>query len=450
LGKLFKVSAPLGASPKASLLAADKTTFKKGDKVTFVVTLDPATYKYPYQVPEVGYNIRDVRLYRRAATGDLTPLVSQTPSGEQREFRLEWTSDVDGSLGKDYFAFVTPVFLPLELELGYVGQPLLLTCTTPPAGARYCVIEIGTLGGGISEAYDLNEKGQVVGYAATKANTNHAFLWQNGSLTDLTVNANAAGGVSINENGQVVGFWRSGVSSPAQAFSWQNGTFSDLGLFGSSKGIAADICVNNAGQIVTTILEPPSAILLQNGTVTQLKDPANLGSHVGCINEKGQVAGDGFVSNPSGPLKRHALLWQGGSVTDLGPVPTDNYGILVTDLNDSAAVVGYSPSVNNLPGRAFLWQGGQVSDLGNLGGSNSVALGINNNGQIVGMSQKFNLEMAAALWEGTTIRNFNILIGEGTGWQLDVAYDINDKGYVVGAGRHNGALHGFLLVPAQP
>lgn len=451
LAKLdFKVGFPLGSSPKASGLAADKTTFRRGDKVAFAVTLDPATYTYP----DTGYNVREVRLYRKQPNGDVTLLASLQPSGEQREFRLEWTADMDGSLGKDYVAFVVPVLLPLALELGTVGEPLLPTCTTPPPGAQYCVIEIGTLGGSFSAALALNERGQVVGDAGTPDESGHAFLRQNGQLTDLTVIGTAiAGATSINESGQVVGFWSSDPNSLAfRAFSWQDGTFTDLGTF-DSGGISPGLCVNNAGQLVASTFNPISAILAQRGAVTQLKSPGDHGSSAGCINEKGQVAGEGRVElNPTDPFETHALLWQaGGAVTDLGRL---NGNPVVRDINDSSAIVGETSAPDadetGYPARAFLWQGEQLNDLGTLGGSESSASAVNNTGQIVGQAQKFNGENVATLWEGTTITDLNSLIGSGTGWELDLAYDINDKGFIVGAGYYNDEVRGFLLVPAQP
>jgi probable HAF family extracellular repeat protein len=47
------------------------------------------------------------------------------------------------------------------------------------------VQSLGTLGGAMSQAMAVNNTGDVVGWALTSANQMHAFLWQNGTITDL-------------------------------------------------------------------------------------------------------------------------------------------------------------------------------------------------------------------------------------------------------------------------
>ena len=66
--------------------------------------------------------------------------------------------------------------------------------------------DLGTLGGLSSDPYDINDNGQVVGFAELTDGQQHAFLYSNGIMTDL----GALGGTfscaySINNNGQVVG-----------------------------------------------------------------------------------------------------------------------------------------------------------------------------------------------------------------------------------------------------
>jgi len=45
--------------------------------------------------------------------------------------------------------------------------------------------DLRTFGGPNSAAYGINDRGQVVGSAMTAANQWHAFLWTNGTMTDL-------------------------------------------------------------------------------------------------------------------------------------------------------------------------------------------------------------------------------------------------------------------------
>src|SRR5262249_7548063 len=76
--------------------------------------------------------------------------------------------------------------------------------------AAYTVTDLGTLGGASSYAFGLNDVGQVVGVAKLANLQEHAFVWDNGVMTDLDPNGMVFGGRassanSINEAGQIVG-----------------------------------------------------------------------------------------------------------------------------------------------------------------------------------------------------------------------------------------------------
>ena len=74
--------------------------------------------------------------------------------------------------------------------------------------------DLGTLGGFYSEAYSLNNRRQVVGFSwTTRGCFCHAFLWEDGAMTDLTplseyptlANGKGTSAYDINNRGQIVG-----------------------------------------------------------------------------------------------------------------------------------------------------------------------------------------------------------------------------------------------------
>lgn len=74
--------------------------------------------------------------------------------------------------------------------------------------------DLGTLGGSNSWSTSINKSGQVVGFSTLSGNTSvspsdgphHAFIWDNGSMTDLGTLGNVeSDAYDINDNGQVVG-----------------------------------------------------------------------------------------------------------------------------------------------------------------------------------------------------------------------------------------------------
>jgi probable HAF family extracellular repeat protein len=108
------------------------------------------------------------------------------------------------------------------------------------------------------------------------------------------------------------------------------------------------------------------------------------------ISENGQL--DPLV--PGFPVGR-AVLWQNGSITDLG-VLEGGYESQANGVNSKAEVAGVftnaRPDANSMYGlgyqtRAFFWQNGVMQDLGTLGtGTDAEAILINERGQVVGWS----------------------------------------------------------------
>jgi MYXO-CTERM domain-containing protein len=80
--------------------------------------------------------------------------------------------------------------------------------STASRAAAYTPIDLGTLAGGKSFAYGINDSGQVVGWSDTASGYAHAFIaGANGvGMTDLgTLGGSASYAWGINASGQVVG-----------------------------------------------------------------------------------------------------------------------------------------------------------------------------------------------------------------------------------------------------
>ena len=71
---------------------------------------------------------------------------------------------------------------------------------------EYTVVDLGILGDSGSAAYEINNRGEVVGWFYSKNGHIHAFLYSNGSMQDIgTLGGNDSRAYGINDNGQVVG-----------------------------------------------------------------------------------------------------------------------------------------------------------------------------------------------------------------------------------------------------
>ena len=112
------------------------------------------------------------------------------------------------------------------------------------------MVSCGDLGGGTSEATDLNDpinpniKAQVVGNSTTASGDTHAFVWQlnasgHGVMTDLgTLGGANSWAVDINNNGLIVGRAETGATyteggltyNVVHACAWYNNVIYDLGI----------------------------------------------------------------------------------------------------------------------------------------------------------------------------------------------------------------------------
>jgi probable HAF family extracellular repeat protein len=183
------------------------------------------------------------------------------------------------------------------------------------------VHRIDTFGGAYSMARDVNDVGQVVGWALNAAAQRRAFRWQSGAgLRDLgTLGGSIAEANAINNRGDIVG--RSTNAAGAfRAFLWtERDGMLDLGTLGGAGAVADD--VNDRGQVVGTAQDASGnerAFLWTRDTgMTDLGTLGGRGSEANAINEAGHVVG--LAADVSG--RERAFLWRPSPPSARKPAP---------------------------------------------------------------------------------------------------------------------------------
>jgi len=267
------------------------------------------------------------------------------------------------------------------------------------------ITKLGSFGGNMTEALDINNAGQIVGRSETSSGQLGAFLWENGIINALPT---LGGGVqdmatakAINELGQIVGFSSSSLGG-LHASLWDNGTVIDLG--GSPGTQSTGYGINNKGQVVGV---KAGAFYWENGVSTPLLGGGFGGAYD--INEAEQIVGQyGSSAN------RRAYVLQNNQLTDLGSFG-GNYNI-AKQINENGQIIGISDDANNVD-HWFLWENYQMIDLG----TEHPAADINNLGQI--------LSLDGYLWENGTWRDLEIPFVEYFRTRA-----LNDYGQIVGYG----------------
>lgn len=293
-----------------------------------------------------------------------------------------------------------------------------------PRGTTGTLQDLGTLGGPGAQAKAVNNSGHVVGGTGDAAGVGRAFLWTRaGGMQDLGLAPGWTGAmaVDLNESGQVAGFastdvgqraalWTVSVDAGGAVQVLSRESLGTLPDGGSSVAFG----MNNLAQVVGYAYYPvwgPNRAVLWTRTPTgwMIEDlgvlPGDYGSTAYGVNDQGQVVG---VSMPQQGCF-HAVLWttQSGKLTGMraletpGGCPAEAWAI-----NNQAQVVGRLR--NNGRDEAALWtlaadgSTASIKNLGRLSGTaSSLAIGLSASvgglTEVVGLSRATS-EERATLW----------------------------------------------------
>jgi probable HAF family extracellular repeat protein len=324
--------------------------------VVFMVLLSSSLSAQDYEITELGtlggiWSGPSQIDYEGRVVGGST-----IQSGAWHAFRWENGEMVDLGVPDDYLVSSATAFNSDGRIVGYANGQYQSQYAYMWEGNVWTYL--GTLPGeglDYSVAADINEASQVCGYSFTlgPGSRMRGWKWEEGEMIDLgTLGGDESSANAINELGQMVGY--SQVYDPddniTHAFVWENGIMTDLGVLPGEVNSAAND-INEIGQIVgssshqmetypfLTIHRP---CLWDGGETTDLGLPGGYvrGTATG-INNDGTIVGWMATSLSGGTY--HAFVWKDGEWANLNSlIPPESEWELQSagDINDNGLIVG--------------------------------------------------------------------------------------------------------------
>ena len=244
-----------------------------------------------------------------------------------------------------------------------------------------------------------------------------------------------AAGAGINASGVVVGKEFDDSFTVYRAFVKDGMGAQYIPLLGGANNAATGL--NDSGVIVgysdTGAGTQVAFRYSSAGGVESLGTPVGAASTwANAVNSAGGIAaaaGDSSSTSPAAFLNGGWLVLQ---------MPSGYLSGEATAISDGGLIVGTLSRGDETT--AFLWDGDQVKPLTGL----AKAYGVNSAGLVVGTSGT-----SALLYRDSAVFDLNTLLGPAAStWDLQQAVAINDAGWIVGTGVHDGVQRAFLLTPS--
>ncbi len=248
--------------------------------------------------------------------------------------------------------------------------------------------------------------------------------------------------VALNDAGHVVG-WSYLSNGNFRSLYWDGYSTIDLGTFGGKQGQAYDI--NNEDVIVGHAQDSDDAyhpFRYEDEVLVDIGDGVFWGGHAYCINDAGQIAGRAnYIDGPG----RQPILWDGEAIINLTTVT--EHGGEALGVNENGVVVG-AVIGSNLFDQAVAWIDGRIIQLDDFldgDGRRSTALAVNDLNVAVGQSRT-KQSFRASIWnDSRKIQNLSRQEND-IGGRIPWARSVNNLNQIVGAfyGRKDEELHGYV------
>jgi probable HAF family extracellular repeat protein len=285
---------------------------------------------------------------------------------------------------------------------------------------QWTAVDITPEGPGHANA--VSNSGVVVGCRSVGNNVQRAYVWANGTRTDLATpqGSTSCAGV-VTENGTIAG------TIDDEVVIWTNGNVQRTGVKGYARDMSDDGTLVGAVEDGTANAnggKNTRAFKWANGVLTDLGAPSGFTYAIG-IDRTGRIA---VFSN--GKLFMH----ENGALRDLAASVVNAYGF-----NDRGEIVGMT-SFDHAP-EPFIYDGTVRRIPGAYDFAGAVAL--NNMGQVLCSGEG----IYGFVMEAGKLTTTDALLGGS--WRHSEPDAINDRGWIVGEGGAANDFHAFVLIPKE-